>query len=139
MLSSDTHPDPSLLFFSFEWAFLDFHGLAPEVGICVSCGGDPGPGKQGVAWFSTSEGGVLCADCRRRDGIDSRPLGTEALWWLQQFSATGLSGAGAREFGRPVRRELGVILHRFLGYHLPGYRLPAALDILRPVNRPKET
>jgi len=30
-----------------------------------------------------------------------------------------------------VRREVGALLHRFLGYHLPGYRLPAALDLLR--------
>lgn len=32
----------------------------------------------------------------------------------------------------PWRREVGVLLHLFLGYHLPGYRLPAGLELLRP-------
>ena len=37
----------------------------------------------------------------------------------------------AAELTRAISRDWGVMLHRFLEYHLPGYRLPAALDLLR--------
>ncbi len=139
MLSSDTSPDPALLFFAFEWEFLAFHGLTPEVRACVSCGNELGVAPGASAWFSVSEGGALCTACRQRDGSGGRALGEDAISWLQEFSAVGLPRDYGQELTRPVRRELGATLHRFLGYHLPGYRLPAALDMLRPVKRLKET
>jgi len=139
VLSSESHPDPALLFFSFEWEFLEFHGLAPEVLTCVACGQALRPDGALPVYFDAVEGGAQCGDCRERNDGAVRDLGAETLTWLQRFAAGGLPRDHGEVLARPVRRELGATLHRFLGYHLPGYRLPAALDMLRPVNRSKET
>jgi hypothetical protein len=82
--------------------------------------------------FSAAEGGLLCGECAR-GGADagSRPLGTGALELLDAMDTHGLDGPGTLSPEPAVRREVGGHLHRFLGYHLPGYRLPAALDLLR--------
>jgi hypothetical protein len=62
-------------------------------------------------------------------------VGAEALAYLRVMASPGAdltaAAVGDEELPRPMRRELGSLLHRFLGYHLPGYRLPAALDLLR--------
>jgi len=76
----------------------------------------------------------LCGECAR-GGADAggRPLGQDALDMLDALEAYGLGGP-ERLMPAPTptaRREVGGHLHRFLGYHLPGYRLPAALDLLR--------
>jgi hypothetical protein len=83
--------------------------------------------------FSAAEGGLMCGACAR-GGADEgcRPLTDGALDVLATLAAGGLEAA--RDGAAPppaVRREVGGHLHRFLGYHLPGYRLPGALDLLR--------
>ena len=51
---------------------------------------------------------------------------------LAELDARGIAlDTTVEDPARPVRREVGGALHRFLGYHLPGYRLPTALDLLR--------
>ncbi len=45
----------------YELKLLDFLGFAPELSACVSCG-DTG------VYFAPSEGGLLCAHCRRELG-----------------------------------------------------------------------
>jgi hypothetical protein len=110
--------------------------MAPEVSSCVSCGADPAKGGGSSLRFSPAEGGVVCGGCSATQGInEGRPLGLEALGFLQAMAMPGtdltVAAVGENELPRPMRRELGALLHRFLGYHLPGYRLPAALDLLR--------
>ncbi len=129
MLSSAACRQPALAFFAFEWELLARHGLAPEVQRCCSCGGAE-PGGPGTR-FEPAEGGALCAPCASAGGQRGRPLSAEAAAVLRRFAEAGL-GCGADDPLEPaVRREVGAHLHRFLGYHLPGYRLPAALDLLR--------
>lgn len=136
MLSSPSCTRPSLLFFAFEWELLARHGMAPEVSACTSCGRDHAELEKSSLRFSAAEGGVVCGTCARGDGVsDGRSLGAEAFGHLQDMSRTGIvlnetSGDGSA-LARPLRRELGAVLHGFLGYHLPGYRLPAALELLR--------
>jgi DNA repair protein RecO (recombination protein O) len=132
MLSSPAGPEPALMFFAFEWELLARHGLAPELSHCSVCG-RPRPEVAGATRrFSAAEGGLLCGECAR-GGADagSRPLGTGALELLDAMDTHGLDGPGTLSPEPAVRREVGGHLHRFLGYHLPGYRLPAALDLLR--------
>ena len=50
---------------------------------------------------------------------------------LRRLAAAPLAEAASLPVAPEDRREAGALLHRFLGYHLPGYRLPAALDLLR--------
>jgi DNA repair protein RecO (recombination protein O) len=136
MLSSRSCNRPDLLFFTFEWELLARHGMAPEVSACVSCGADPSTGGASSLRFSPAEGGVVCGGCSATQGInEGRPLSLEALGFLQAMARPGtdltVAAVSDEELPRPMRRELGALFHRFLGYHLPGYRLPAALDLLR--------
>jgi DNA repair protein RecO (recombination protein O) len=137
MLCSSAGPEPALVFFAFEWALLERHGVAPELACCCACGRVRADVAPATRRFSAAEGGLLCGQCAR-GGADEgcRPLGDEALMLFAAL-ARGLDGApGSEGPGYPApepatRREVGGHLHRFLGYHLPGYRLPVALDLLR--------
>jgi recombinational DNA repair protein (RecF pathway) len=136
MLSSRTCSRPALLFFAFEWDLLARHGMAPEVSSCVSCGKDLGGAEPYSLRFNPAEGGVVCGACTAHDAAGGgRPVGREALARLQDMArarvAMEVALGDGEPLSRPMRRELGALLHRFLGYHLPGYRLPAALDLLR--------
>jgi|GEM_PF-599938 len=136
MLSSRTCSRPALLFFAFEWELLARHGMAPEVSGCATCGKDGGLLEASSLRFSPAEGGLVCSACAQQGGVnEGRPVGAEALAHLRIMAGSGarLENAATGEdiLPRPMRRELGALLHRFLGYHLPGYRLPAALDLLR--------
>jgi DNA repair protein RecO (recombination protein O) len=133
MLSSPAGPDPALAFFAFEWELLDRHGLAPDLARCCACGLAVSAVAGAARRFSAAEGGLMCGACAR-GGADEgcRPLGDQALALLAALAAAGLAAAWTLPVPTaPVRREIGGHLHRFLGYHLPGYRLPGALDLLR--------
>ena len=137
MLSSSTEVGPTRLFFAFEWQLLRKHGLDPEVSCCSACG-KPALSEDGsgTIWFSAAEGGLICSFCGR--GGVGRPLSTAALKEFNAFD-TGIFLDQKEDMSRALRREVGAHLHRFLGFHLPGYRLPTALDLLRPVKRAEES
>ncbi len=134
VLSSPDCSAPDFAFFGLEWDLLRLHGLAPDLGVCAACGADmPESCGEGL-WFALAEGGVLCASC----GTDAtgapgarRRLGAEAWEALRILAGPG-SVQEPPGWSRALRREVGALLHGFLGYHMPGYRLPAALDLLRP-------
>lgn len=131
MLSSATGPQPAIAFFAFEWALLERHGVAPELACCCACARAAAEVAPATRRFSAAEGGLLCGECARAGADEGcRPLGDEALAVLAAL-AGGLDGARDVAPDPAARREVGGHLHRFLGYHLPGYRLPAALDLLR--------
>ena len=93
-------------------------------------------GAQGPLRLEPAEGGVVCGTCVMNGDVNGgQPLGEEALDHLGDMARGGIDLIGTTVEGqalaRPMRRELGALLHRFLGYHLPGYRLPAALELLR--------
>jgi DNA repair protein RecO (recombination protein O) len=132
MLSSPSCAHPDLAFFAFEWELLARHGMAPEVAACAACGRDDAVAGGAAAWFSPAEGGVVCGGCARREGVNAgKPLGPAAREVLATLAAGAVDIGPATRFDRALRREVGAHLHNFLGYHLPGYRLPAALELLR--------
>ena len=136
MLSSRSCTRMALLFFAFEWEMLARHGMAPEVSACVACGRAGAELEISGLRFNPAEGGIICGACVLRDGLNGGwPIGEAALDHLRDMSRTGIDLCGTGCEGpallRPMRRELGALLHRFLGYHLPGYRLPTALELLR--------
>lgn len=120
MLSSGAAGDEAPLFYAFETALLELQGIAPELAACAACGGslEP-PGSR----FSPAAGGAVCGGCA---GADDRPLAPETLAALRS-----LGGAAPERSSRRISRETGILLHRFLTYHLPEYRLPAGLELLR--------
>ncbi|MBD3222879.1 DNA repair protein RecO [bacterium] len=119
------------LFYAFEVALLDWYGVRPQLEACVQCGRRADALDQRPAWLSPAAGGLVCADCADESALaGARPLPPEtAAVWVE------LAGVPERwpdrVLPRAVARDWGVVLHRFLEYHLPAYRLPAALDLLR--------
>ncbi len=134
VLSSPTCSLPDLAFFALEWNLLGLHGLAPDLATCSGCGIAMGDAGADSIWFAVAEGGALCRDCGRSEGTSrgsGRHLSPEAWAVLKIFAETPGLIPEICHWSRPLRREIGAFLHGFLGYHLPGYRLPAALDLLR--------
>ncbi|MCP4574165.1 MAG: DNA repair protein RecO [bacterium] len=129
VLDSPTCPQPAWLFFRLEWRLLERQGLAPRIEACAGCGTAVGE-IAGAPWFDAGEGGLACSDCAAGDG-DRRSLSGDALAGLQDLDAGRPEPPARFETSAALRREIGGHLHRFLGYHLPGYRLPTALDLLR--------
>ncbi len=136
MLSCAPAEAAARLYFGLELGLLSVHGFAPTLEACAVCGvGVPLAEDPGVV-FSAGAGGVVCPACAAGapgDGRWSVCAGTVAL--LKALEAdpqprTADGGASRND------REAGILLHRFLGYHLPGYRLPAGLDLLRAGRRP---
>jgi DNA repair protein RecO (recombination protein O) len=118
----------SALFYAFELALLDRLGMTPELGRCTRCGCDGDVLAERRLWFNPASGGVVCGGCESAAGVaGSRRLSAEARRALGDLA----DGRYGDEPSPELRREIGVLLHRFLEYHLPGYRLPAALDLLR--------
>ena len=138
MLSSTSCRAPGLLFFAFEWELLERHGMAPEISSCISCGGSFSDMAGAPLWFSPGEGGLVCDLCSRNGVSGKRAVSAEALELLGRLASEGLSIGLNEPLTRAMRREIGTALHHFMGYHLPGYRLPAALDLLRS-GRPKKS
>jgi len=128
VLSSDDAGAEAPLFYAFELALLRLQGTAPVLDRCVSCDGDPARAGTGLR-FSPAAGGVVCGDCVAADPENGgRPLAAGVLAAMR-----GLTDADdtAAALARRPSREIGILLHGFLTYHLPGYRLPASLDLLR--------
>ncbi|HPF35250.1 MAG TPA: DNA repair protein RecO [Candidatus Krumholzibacteria bacterium] len=132
MLSSSS-PGDAGLFYALELNLLDLHGVTPEIGGCAQCGDDVAPDDAGGARFCGAAGGVVCRRCAAEGhGAGGRPLSRAALGVLRGVSA-GEAAAYAQVGAEPsLRREVGIHLHGFLAYHVPTYRLPAALELLRP-------
>jgi DNA repair protein RecO len=130
MLSSAPPGRCAALFYAFELGLLRLHGLLPVLDECAVCGAPLLlPGAAG-ARFSPAAGGAVCGRCAAGGKAeDGRPLAEESLAALRFCAAAG--GQPAEAASPWALREVGIALHRFLAYHLPGYRLPAGLDLLR--------
>ena len=122
----------SSLFYGFELALLHGLGMTPELTLCTACGRSLTTSDEDAIWFRAATGGVLCGDCTTTaEGAGARLLAPEVWRALLALSSTDVDTWPQFVLARGVAREIGIALHRFLGYHLPGYRLPAALDLLR--------
>jgi DNA repair protein RecO (recombination protein O) len=132
VLSSESCSAPALLFFAFEWELLQRHGMAPELDSCASCSTRLTELEGATFWFSPADGGLVCGECvRLGHAAGGKPLGSEALGLLQELAEKGLATAVDQPMAGVLRRQIGAHLHRFLGYHMPGYRLPSGLELLR--------
>lgn len=119
------------LFYAFELALLDLQGVRPFLEACTQCGRALADVSGGALWLSPAAGGLVCAECATGGGLaGARPLSNRTLAAWPDLAAA--PDAWPRTvLARSAARDWGVMLHRFLEYHLPGYRLPAALDLLR--------
>jgi len=115
-------------YYRFLLELLNMQGLAPTLNRCSNCRAEMLSDSASVHFFSYSSGGIVCANClgAGKAGRDlTPPVYSNLRKLLEQGIDTGPPVA------RQVDRETGIVLHRFLEYHLPDYRLPAALDMLK--------
>lgn len=114
--------DPWTAFYALEADLLGSAGLMPDLARCDRC-------KKSLAGcaFSVnpSTGMVTCGGC----GGPTLPAGSCRL--LELAAGPDREALFAARPDPGARRELGALLHRLLEHHMAGYRLPAALSILR--------
>ena len=110
--------DVPLLARGFEVKFLDCAGYAPELSRCLHCGSDVQGATEnrfGIA-FSIRYGGVLCGDCKNRDGaaFTIAPGSCELLKMLRksEWERFNRIRASARN-----HQELKRVLGSFIEYH----------------------
>ena len=118
------------VFYRFELLLLAAHGTAPRLDRCLEGGRELA--DEGTVVLAVAQGGCLCRRCAGRGG------GREIAGGLRDVLARLADPqAPPPELNADRRRAAGVLLHHLLARHLPGYRLPAALALLRAPAGPR--
>jgi len=126
----------SSAYYRFLLELLNMQGIAPTLNRCSNCRVDILDDKASVQFFSYSSGGIVCANCLGT-GRAGRDLTPPVYNNLRKLLEQGIDIGP--QVTRQVDRETGIVLHRFLEYHLPDYRLPTALDMLKICKANKES
>lgn len=103
----------------FELRFMAVNGEMPQVESCVLCGRKEML-KAPKGWFSPSEGGICCEECRRKrmqenDGVW---IGTSTIYTMQYILATPLERLFTFTVSEEVLNELCEAMDRFLQKHV---------------------
>lgn len=140
----------------FELRFMAVNGEMPQVESCVLCGKEEML-KQPTGWFSPSEGGICCEDCRKkrmqeREGAvneaagpgrkpaaggkyqpenDGVWIGTSTIYTMQYILATPLEKLFTFTVSDEVLSELCEAMDQFLAKHV-GHKMKSEemLEIL---------
>jgi len=111
---SDNTP---LFFYLVVWQLCKYSGYGPLVTQCLRCNGDITPDDQ---YFSVSEGGLVCNNCRRES---DRLVSTAAIklirFWFQQESAYDACVTFRKiRISADLRAELKLLLVDFIQHIL---------------------
>lgn len=105
------------LLMAYEVKTLDILGSMPRLAACVSCGT-----TQDLRYFSTAEGGMLCASCAEKLPPDEKRLIyapkfdiVKVLEYLQKQPLSALRGLALTD---DVLHALQDILRQYMAYHL---------------------
>ena len=117
----------------FELRFMAVNGEMPQVEQCVLCGREEML-KAPKAWFSPSEGGICCEECRRKriqerqaaevTGGKYQPendgvwVGTSTIYTMQYILASPLEKLFTFTVSDEVLSELCDAMDRFLAKHV---------------------
>jgi DNA repair protein RecO (recombination protein O) len=115
-----------MAFLRFEVALLGQLGLQPVLTVCGRCGEAPGAGG---AWLDLRAGGVECRGCGGAGSGRMRLTADVAV------ALAGLAAEPGIVPRAPVRRALGLALHRLLATHVERYRYPRSLRLLKKVDK----
>jgi len=122
--------ESSRQFLNFYWAFI-LHvirilGFSVHLNGCMECGTKEFPQK---VPFHLGSGGVFCANCAPNEYDFTLTLESlKVLQHLQRFPESEISVVVP---STRTRRELGDLLHRYVRYHIEGFREPSALKMLK--------
>jgi DNA repair protein RecO (recombination protein O) len=114
-------------YYRFQLELMNMQGIAPVLDKCSNCQEIMSKTLNSNCFFSYSSGGVVCSSCVCGDS-PGRFLTPQVYLNLCTLSEYGIDNETSTT--RFVDRETGIVLHRFLEYYLPEYRLPTALDML---------
>lgn len=118
--------------FWYELRLMGSLGLAPRLQHCTGCGREVAPGAR-RAGFAYARGGIVCPECRAREGSEQVPIAPDVMALLGAWQQAR-SARSARTTQCSVRQldALENLLGLFLAYHLDvsltGRRV--ALDLL---------
>lgn len=112
-------------FFGFEAALLDLHGLRPSLDNCGVCGDRLGSAS---ICFLGGEGLFACHRC----GVGGIELASRDCGGLLSVFQKRPGDLVELALDEKERRQIGRILHLALKRHLPCYRIPRSLEMLRP-------
>ena len=117
----------------FELRFMAVNGEMPQVENCVLCGREEML-KQPNGWFSPSEGGICCEECRKKrmqeqtekeaQGGKYMPekdglwIGTSTIYTMQYILATPLEKLFTFTVSDEVLVELSEAMEQFLAKHV---------------------
>ena len=117
----------------FELRFMAVNGEMPQVENCVLCGREEML-KQSSGWFSPSEGGICCEECRKKrmqeqSGQESSSgryqpendglwIGTSTIYTMQYILATPLEKLFTFTVSDEVLSELSKAMDQFLAKHV---------------------
>ncbi|MFC1562582.1 DNA repair protein RecO [candidate division KSB1 bacterium] len=110
----------------FVLKFLDILGFNINFGICAGCGKNILPNE---ANFKIEKGGVYCKTCSKDFNVDIEiaPETFKVLCKIQEISLNSLCNL------TPSKRsgvEISQILHRFMSYHIEGFKVPTSLKMV---------
>ncbi|MEO5950879.1 MAG: DNA repair protein RecO [Chloroflexia bacterium] len=110
-ISEDPHPDRVLRW--YELQLLGYLGYAPELGQCVQCASEL---QAVINSWSPSQGGVLCANCRRID--TGRDLSVNALKIMRLMQRSPYSAIARVRLDDDLSSELVGVMHSYITYIL---------------------
>ncbi len=119
--------DPWVLFFCLETRLLGITGFYPSFDSCGNCGKGLAGSSMNV---NPSSGVVLCDDCSSGSMISVSAGSAELLGRMEKGGIMELLEA---RLDPDTRMEIGRLLHNLYLYHMEGYKLPNALNILKGV------
>jgi len=127
-------------FYAFELALLYVQGTKPQLDSCCECSSTITELGDMPLWFNYAAGGVVCRDCHAAGQVSgSRSLTEQVRATLAALADVQFATWTPPVLSREVSREVGIAIHYFFAFHLPEYRLPAALDLLRLSQAPERS
>ena len=116
--------NPLYLYLVFAFKLLGILGVVPDFSACSSCRGDITGG-----YYIPAEGSSVCQTHRIESPHRVR-LDENVLEHLVTIYSSSLAHASNLDVGPALRKRLGKILHWTYTFHIQGYSLPAALNLM---------
>lgn len=113
----------------YELRLLVLVGYRPQLFNCVACGE---PILEQDQFFSAELGGVLCPNCRGKDGR-ARPISAVAVKVLRYLQTRDWETVKVLQLKRPLHRELEATMHHYLTHILE--RNLKSVDFLHRLRR----
>ena len=113
-------------YWNFALHLLNILGFRFDVQSCIGCGSALSRGK---LFAALKKGGVLCSICGSKEMVDFS-VSLETIKLLGQYASLPPADVSRFVPSRYADQEINELLHRFMIYHLEGYKRPASLSLL---------